>query len=128
MTKTASKKLSSLAGNAAFVESAARRAHDTIAFMCATGAPSWSATPEWKKAQCRNGVKWVLNNPEATPADVHNQWVELMVSSGWQYGPEKNEVTKTHPCIVDFDQLSKNDKMKDEIFIDSVIESAKSTA
>lgn len=117
-----SKKLAKLISDHSFVERAARRAHDTIAFMCATGAPPWSATPEWKKAQCRNGVRWVLANPSATPEELHNQWVNEMSNNGWQYGPVKDEVARTHPCMVEYGALSRNDQLKDEYFISSVLE------
>lgn len=117
--------LSKLADDAAFVESAASRAHDTISFMCATGAPPWDAVRESQKSSCRAGVRWVLWNPNATPEELHNEWMREKIAEGWVYGKQKNEANKVHPCLVSFSELSKNDKIKDELFIHSVLETVK---
>jgi hypothetical protein len=35
---------------------------------------------------------------------------------GWVYGEEKNAEEKTHPCMVPYDQLPKEQQFKDALF------------
>lgn len=76
----------------------------------------WEEAPEWQKESATLGVNMHINNPDAGPEQSHESWMKEKVEAGWQFGPEKNEVQKTHPCLVPFHDLPAEQKAKDFIF------------
>ncbi len=63
-----------------------------------------------------DGVEYISQHPEATNATLHDNWMRDKAADGWVYGPEKDPVKKTHPCMVPFDQMSIVDQNKDDLF------------
>jgi len=55
-----------------------------------------------------------------TPEEAHNSWVKSYIDMGWKYGKERDVVAKTHPDILPFEQLPKDEKDKDAIFLMAV--------
>lgn len=80
--------------------------------------PNWDMAPSWAVDSAVKGVENVLNKLDTiTPAESHECWLSHKKKEGWVYGPHKNEVLKTHPCMVPFDELSKEQRTKDILFI-----------
>lgn len=77
---------------------------------------SWEDAPEWQKISAINGVNFHLENTEAKADSSHNNWMKEKVESGWVYGEVKDAEAKTHPCIVPFNQLPKEQQAKDYLF------------
>lgn len=77
---------------------------------------SWEEAPEWQVKSAINGVKFHVENPDAQPEDSHKSWLAEKERDGWVYGEVKDEVKKTHPCCVPYDQLPENQKAKDYIY------------
>ena len=50
---------------------------------------------------------------EALAANVHDQWALGRINDGWQYGPERNDKEKLHPCLVPYDELPESEKKYD---------------
>lgn len=75
----------------------------------------WDEISEELRASAIAGVQVHRENP-LTPRESHAAWCEYKVSEGWVYGPVKDEQAKTHPCLVDYDMLSRADKLKDVLF------------
>lgn len=48
---------------------------------------------------------------------AHDSWWRSYKNMGWIYGPERDTEKKTHPDMVPFDELPKNERDKDEIFL-----------
>lgn len=67
------------------------------------------------RASAIHGVQLHRANP-LTPRESHLAWCKYKLSEGWVYGPVKDETRKTHPCLVDYDDLSYADKLKDVLF------------
>lgn len=44
----------------------------------------------------------------------HRRWNAYMRSEGYIYAPQRNNLAKTHHCLVTFDVLSQKDKEKDD--------------
>jgi len=42
----------------------------------------------------------------------HRQWVNFKLSEGYQYGPKRNDIAKTHPTIVPYENLSEMEKKR----------------
>jgi len=78
--------------------------------------PTWENAPEWQRKSAINGVSFHVTNPNAGADSSHVSWLAEKVKDGWAYGEVKDAEKKTHPCIVPFDQLPKEQQAKDYIF------------
>lgn len=76
----------------------------------------WADAPDWQRESALKGVEFHLANPDAGDAASHDSWMAQKVADGWVYGETKDEEKKTHPCIVPFDQLPKEQQFKDALF------------
>lgn len=63
-----------------------------------------------------DGVYFVLDNPNCTPEQQHNNWVHFKRADGWRYGPEKDFERKEHPCLVPYSELPDVQQRKDTVF------------
>jgi len=77
---------------------------------------AWEEASEEIKESSRNGVAFVLDNPDVSPEQSHENWMKFKTEHGWKYGPVKDEKKKEHPDLVPYDELPKNQKAKDFIF------------
>lgn len=77
----------------------------------------WEDAPDWQRQSAVNGVLHALGNPDAKPADSHESWLAEKRRDGWAYGAVKDPATKTHPCLVPYDELPPSQKAKDYIFL-----------
>lgn len=100
------------------VERAARAAHECNRAYCAalgdSSQPSWDDAPEWQRASARAGVRIVADG--ATPAESHAGWMDHKRATGWTYGPVKDAVAQTHPCMVPYADLPMSQRQKDAIY------------
>ena len=76
----------------------------------------WAFAEQWQRDSAINGVKFRLENPDAGPDAMHNNWSAEKVADGWVYGEVKDVEKKTHPCLVPFDQLPLFQQKKDKLF------------
>ncbi len=101
-------------------EMIARFCHEVNRAYCeAIGDPtqvSWEEAEQWQRDSAVNGVTAVLSNPTGTPADSHANWLAHKEADGWTYGPVKDPAKKEHPCMVPYDQLPKEQRVKDYLF------------
>ncbi|MDE3077117.1 MAG: hypothetical protein KGJ86_17005 [Chloroflexota bacterium] len=80
--------------------------------------PPWETAPDWQRDSAVVGVRGVLegNNPERS----HECWMAEKIAAGWAYAPVKDLDAKTHPCLVPYDQLPAEQRLKDTIFVTTV--------
>lgn len=101
-------------------EQIAQVAHEINKAYCqALGDDSqlqWEFAPDWQQQSAINGVNFHLENPEAGADSSHNSWMKEKVDTGWVYGEVKDAEAKTHPCVVPFNQLPKEQQAKDFLF------------
>jgi len=102
------------------IENIAKAAHELNKAYCESigdnSQPSWDDAPEWQKSSAINGVKFHLDNPDASPSASHESWLKQKKEEGWKYGEVKNAETKEHPCFVPYERLPNEQKAKDYIF------------
>jgi hypothetical protein len=102
------------------IEKIAQVAHEINRAFCQSigdGSQSfWEDAPEWQKSSAINGVKFHLENPDASPSASHENWLKQKTEEGWKYGAVKNPETKEHPCFVPYEQLPTEQKSKDYLF------------
>lgn len=63
-----------------------------------------------------DGVYFVLDNPNCTPEQQHNNWCYFKRQDGWKYGPNKDFERKEHPCLVPYSELPEIQQRKDSVF------------
>lgn len=80
----------------------------------------WEESPEWQRKSSINGVEFRLANPGTSPEDIHRNWLVEKTEAGWVYGETKDAEKKTHPCILPYDKLPQEQKVKDILFISIV--------
>lgn len=84
-------------------------------------SPPWDEAPDWQQRSTLRGVAEYLANP-ATPEEMHKRWSEQKRAEGWKYGKVKDSDKRTHPCLVSYEKLPREERVKDNLFI-GVIES-----
>lgn len=76
----------------------------------------WESAPQWQRDSALMGVHLHLEHPEAGPEASHESWMQQKLDEGWVYGEVKDPEAKTHPCLVPFDQLPREQQAKDFLF------------
>lgn len=76
--------------------------------------PEWLNAPQEQITSTVKGLQMVALG--ANPRSLHESWMKDKVDAGWVLGPVKDEEKKTHPCILPYDQLPKEQQLKDVIF------------
>lgn len=79
--------------------------------------PAWDDAPDWQIESAINGVYHALTYPDATSEDMHSNWMADKIADGWVYGPVKDPVAKTHPCMVPYAELPEFQRKKDALFL-----------
>lgn len=47
---------------------------------------------------------------EIIAKNVHEVWAAGRLAEGWKYGPERNDMLRTHPGLVPYEELSETEK------------------
>jgi len=106
------------------IEQTAKMCHEVNKAYCEAigdhSQVSWNEAAEWQQDSAINGVIFHLNNPDAKPEDSHNNWWKQKIADGWQYGPVKDAEKKEHPCMVPYNELPIDQRVKDHLFISMV--------
>ena len=80
----------------------------------------WEDAPGWQKDSAIKGVEFCLANPDAPASSNHESWLKEKEATGWKYGAVKNAETKEHPCYVPYEELPREQQLKDQLFKDVV--------
>ena len=103
------------------IEVIASICHEANRALCVTQGDlsqvPWSDAPDWQKDSARNGVRLHINNPRADGRESHDCWMEEKLRAGWRYGETKDVENKTHPCLLPYNALPPEQKIKDDIFL-----------
>lgn len=102
------------------IDTIAKLCHEANRAICEAAGDftqkPWADAAEWQRASAREGVAFALANPNATPEDQHNAWVDAKLGAGWVYGETKDPEAKTHPCIRPYGELPFEQRVKDHVF------------
>lgn len=55
----------------------------------------------------------IIDIRELLAKNTHDIWAAQRYAEGWQYGPERNDQKKLHPCLVPYEDLSEAEKRYD---------------
>ena len=102
------------------IAKAAAAAHEANRVLCEShgdfSQPRWYDAPSWQTESAIAGARQIFEDPALTPSRSHELWVEHKQAEGWAFGPEKDPVARTHPCMVPYSELSPEHRAKDELF------------
>lgn len=102
------------------VKDVARICHETNRAYCESlgdfSQSPWDLTPETIQQSAIDGVRYHLSNEGTTPEGSHENWLKFKEAEGWVYGEEKNLELKTHPCMVPYNELPTEQRVKDYLF------------
>lgn len=76
----------------------------------------WDDLSQEVRDQYINGCLHLLDCPQASPAEMHRNWVQYMTSLGWAFGLSKSQAFNTNPNLVPWDELPEGKKAKDFLF------------
>jgi len=109
------------------VERCAEAAHEMNRILCESQGDMsqlrWVDAPEWQRTSAINGVRGALAGN--TPEQSHESWLAEKVATGWVFGPNKDPVTKQHPCMVSYSELPPSQRAKDVLYLATVAAMAK---
>lgn len=74
----------------------------------------WDESTDEDRLSTFEGVEKALFGK--TSEELHESWRINKERRGWTFGEVKDSIAKTHPCMVDYKDLSDQDKAKDEMF------------
>lgn len=98
----------------------ARVCHEANRSICEASGDftqkAWIDSEFWQQQSAISGVQYVLDNPDTSAEDLHNEWCKAKTLDGWVYGDVKDAVRKTHPCLVAYQKLSQDQQSKDVVF------------
>ena len=58
---------------------------------------------------------------EVLAENVHEVWSAGRIAEGWQWGEQRDDARKTHPCLVPYDQLPESEKEYDRNTVQQTI-------
>lgn len=103
-----------------YIESIASICHEANRAICeAAGDMShkpWDEADEAQKESIIRGVQFRLSFPDEPASAQHTEWMTHKIAEGWSYGPRKDATLKEHPCLVPYDDLPFEQKVKDHVF------------
>jgi len=103
------------------IKQIAQVCHEANRAFCQTlgdmGQVAWEDAPQWQQASAMASVHFVLHNPDAPPAALHDAWMDQKIQDGWKLGPVKDATKKEHPWMVPFSCLPKDQQLKDTLFL-----------
>lgn len=81
-----------------------------------TSQKHWDEAEEWQRESAIKGVQFALDNPDSQASAQHTAWLTDKIEAGWVYGPIKDASKKEHPCLVPYENLPKEQCIKDHLF------------
>jgi len=61
--------------------------------------------------------RYTAMDHDMTPEELHDSWWQAYIDLGWTYGLVRDQIEKTHPDMVPFDELGLEEQIKDEVFM-----------
>lgn len=81
-----------------------------------TSQKPWAEAEQWQRDSAISGVAFALSNPCAQPSAQHEAWLADKERAGWKVGPVKDADKKEHPCMVPYEDLPVEQRLKDHLF------------
>jgi hypothetical protein len=50
---------------------------------------------------------------ERLARNAHEIWSQQRLAAGWRLGPQRDDATKQHPCLIPYEELPESEKIYD---------------
>lgn len=77
-----------------------------------TSKQHFNRAPAHYQEDTIKGVQFLLRNPNATPEDLHNNWLADKKAAEWTLGEKTDVRDKTHTRLIPFAELNDLQKQK----------------
>ena len=78
----------------------------------------WDEREEPFKKQFREVIERQCSDARSrSPEELHGGWMQAYIEMGWTYGETYDRDAKTHPDLVPYADLQKQEQDKDAVFI-----------
>lgn len=78
----------------------------TLCTRTNTALRRWTRRRSCSRKHCRN-------SPNRWPATSTKVWAQTRIVQGWSYGPERDDATKKHPCLIPYEELPEAEREYD---------------
>jgi hypothetical protein len=75
----------------------------------------WEDLTDFQKNSAAKAVAKIYSEPQRTPKELHELWMEPLIENGWTYG-EFSVDNKQHPSLLPFEELIESEILKDYIW------------
>jgi hypothetical protein len=58
---------------------------------------------------------------EELAKNAHEQWAQQRTREGWTYGPNRDDIRRTHPCLLPYEHLPEAEKAYDRLMVDGTL-------
>ena len=58
---------------------------------------------------------------EGLARNAHEIWAQQRMRDGWTYGAHRDDVKRTHPCLVPCENLSESEKEYDRVMVNETL-------
>jgi hypothetical protein len=58
---------------------------------------------------------------EGLARNAHEIWALQRLRDGWTYGAHRDDVKRTHPCLVPYENLSESEKEYDRVMVNETL-------
>lgn len=55
----------------------------------------------------------IIQLTEKLAKNTHDVWAKERYAQGWTYGTERDDAQKKHPCLIEYEELSDDEKSYD---------------
>ena len=52
---------------------------------------------------------------ELLAKNTHENFVKMRIASGWRYGPQRDDIKKTNPTLIPYEELPESEKEYDRV-------------
>lgn len=78
--------------------------------------PAWDHASDEQRHSTVDGVRNALSGAR-TPRENHENWRRRRHADGWRHGDVRDDDAKTHPAMVDYDDLPADQRRKNTLFL-----------
>lgn len=75
----------------------------------------WDDLTEFQRNNATRAVAKIYSEPQRTPKELHDLWMEPLIENGWTCG-EYSVENKQHPSLLPFEELIDSEVLKDCIW------------
>lgn len=106
------------------IEQIAKTAHSIHRAYCIEmnipTQPEWIDVEHSHKDVIYNTIRNILHGKISSIEESHNKFIESKTSQGWSFGKEYSIEDKKNPRLVEFNKLTKEQRIKERLFFECV--------